>query len=84
MLRALKARFPRWTPYRGITGKKLVAILGVLRAGAAYVPLDTDHPRTRLAFILEDAQLEIVLAPEALIEKYGISASHIVAAVKNF
>ena len=39
----------------------VVAILGVLRAGAAYVPMDTDHPRARLAFIIEDAQLRTIL-----------------------
>jgi amino acid adenylation domain-containing protein len=47
----------------------VVAILGVLRVGAAYVPLDTDHPRTRLAFILEDARVETVLAQQSLIER---------------
>jgi amino acid adenylation domain-containing protein len=47
----------------------VVAILGVLRAGAAYVPLDTDHPRTRLAFIIEDAQLETVLTQRTLLER---------------
>jgi amino acid adenylation domain-containing protein len=47
----------------------VVAILGVLQAGAAYVPLDTDHPRTRLAFIIADAQMETVLAQQSLIER---------------
>src|SRR5579859_6710324 len=31
----------------------IVAVLGVLLSGAAYVPLDTDHPRQRLAAILD-------------------------------
>jgi non-ribosomal peptide synthetase component F len=47
----------------------VVAILGVLRAGAAYVPLDIEHPRSRLAFIIEDAQLETVLTQRALVER---------------
>ena len=47
----------------------VVAILGVLRAGAAYVPLDTDHPRTRLAFIIADAQLQTILTQRTLIER---------------
>ena len=38
-----------------------VAILAVWRAGAAYLPLDTEHPAARLAFQLEDAGVRHVL-----------------------
>src|SRR4051794_17311239 len=33
----------------------VAALLGVLGAGAAYVPLDADHPADRLSYILDDA-----------------------------
>ncbi|MFE9851463.1 amino acid adenylation domain-containing protein [Streptomyces sp. NPDC005576] len=54
---------------------QLVAVLGVLTAGAAYLPLDPDHPEERLAFIRADSGLALqvsndsgpgVLAPEPL------------------
>ncbi|MBD8529925.1 MULTISPECIES: non-ribosomal peptide synthetase [unclassified Massilia] len=40
----------------------LVALLGVLKAGAAYLPLDPSYPRERLAFMVEDATPALVLA----------------------
>ncbi len=43
-----------------------VALLGVLKAGAAYVPLDPDFPRDRLAFMAEDAQLDLIVTESAL------------------
>ena len=39
----------------------VVAVLAVLKAGGAYVPLDLGHPRERLAFMLEDARVPILL-----------------------
>lgn len=39
----------------------VIAILGVLKAGAAYVPLDPTHPAERLNDILNDAQMPLLL-----------------------
>ncbi|MFT4115710.1 amino acid adenylation domain-containing protein [Bradyrhizobium sp.] len=39
-----------------------VGILAILKAGAAYLPLDPDYPRDRLAFIVGDARARLVLA----------------------
>ncbi|MBW4514654.1 MAG: alanine racemase [Timaviella obliquedivisa GSE-PSE-MK23-08B] len=43
-----------------------VALLGVLKAGGAYIPLDPNYPPERLAFILEDAQVPILLTQQHL------------------
>nr|WP_255032036.1 non-ribosomal peptide synthetase [Pseudomonas aeruginosa] len=40
----------------------LVGLLAVLKAGAAYVPLDPDYPRERLAYMLEDSGVRLVLS----------------------
>lgn len=40
----------------------LVALLAVLRAGAAYVPLDPDFPADRLRYMVDDSGLRLVLA----------------------
>lgn len=40
----------------------LVAILAVLKAGGAYVPIDPHYPEERIAFMLTDAQISVLLA----------------------
>lgn len=44
----------------------IVALLGVLKTGAAYLPLDPQYPRERLAFMLEDSRARVVVTEEAL------------------
>jgi len=44
----------------------LVALLGVLKAGGAYVPLDPQSPRERLAYLVEDAGMAVLLTQERL------------------
>ena len=44
----------------------LVALLGVLKAGAAYVPLDPTYPADRIAFMLRDAEVNVVLSQNEL------------------
>jgi amino acid adenylation domain-containing protein len=39
----------------------IVALLGVLKAGAAYLPLDPGYPAARLAFMLDDARPAVVI-----------------------
>ncbi|MEW5860344.1 MAG: amino acid adenylation domain-containing protein [Cyanobacteriota bacterium] len=46
----------------------VVGLLGILKAGAAYVPLDPSYPSERLAFMLEDAQVPVLLTQQHLIE----------------
>ena len=44
----------------------MVGLLGILKAGAAYVPLDPSFPRDRLTFIVEDAGIEVLVTQERL------------------
>ncbi|HZB47369.1 MAG TPA: amino acid adenylation domain-containing protein, partial [Pyrinomonadaceae bacterium] len=44
----------------------VVALLGALKAGGAYVPLEPSYPRERLAFMAEDARVEVLLTQRRL------------------
>ncbi|AKJ29873.1 malonyl CoA-acyl carrier protein transacylase [Caldimonas brevitalea] len=50
----------------------LPALLGVLKAGAAYVPLDPGFPRERLHYMAEDAGLALVITESAHAELAGV------------
>ncbi len=47
----------------------IVSILGILKAGGAYVPLDPVHPYERLAFMLQDARVPIVITHSNLMSR---------------
>ena len=44
----------------------IIALLGIMKTGCAYVPLDPSYPKERLHFMLKDAQLRIALTQERL------------------
>ncbi|WP_438431724.1 amino acid adenylation domain-containing protein [Gorillibacterium sp. sgz500922] len=47
----------------------LIAILGVLKAGGAYLPLDPEYPRQRLEYMLEDSGAALLLTLDGLRER---------------
>ncbi len=48
------------------TPRLVAALLGVLRAGGCYVPLDPDYPKERLALLLEDTGAPVVITESEL------------------
>ena len=55
----------------------LPAILGVLKTGAAYVPLDPSYPKERVAAILEDAKAPIVVTQTSLVAQASATSQKI-------
>jgi len=56
----------------------LVALLGVLRAGGTYLPLDPLYPRERLAFMLEDSGAAVLVTREGLRAELPAASSPLV------
>src|SRR5215213_4827432 len=57
----------------------VVGLLGVLKAGAAYVPLDPRYPRARLSYMIEDAAVAVLLTQGRLRENVpGVTAAPVI------
>ncbi|GGA41733.1 hypothetical protein GCM10010981_33430 [Dyella nitratireducens] len=47
----------------------VIGLLGILKAGGTYVPLDPDYPQQRLAFMLEDSQPKLLLSQSCVADR---------------
>ncbi|GAB2883355.1 amino acid adenylation domain-containing protein [Microbulbifer echini] len=54
----------------------IVAVLAVLRSGAAYVPLDPNYPRERLEFMLKDSSAGALLTQSHLVGKFDFDVDN--------
>ncbi|MGH3674039.1 MAG: condensation domain-containing protein, partial [Pseudonocardiaceae bacterium] len=52
----------------------LIALLGVLKTGAGYLPLDLDYPAERVGFMLADSRAPVVVATAAAAERVPTSS----------
>ncbi|MGZ4032453.1 MAG: amino acid adenylation domain-containing protein, partial [Tumebacillaceae bacterium] len=59
------------------TWERIVGLLGILKTGGAYVPLDPSYPQERLALLMEDAALTVLVAQEHLVEKLPAQAARV-------
>ena len=57
------------------SAEMLAGILGILKAGAAYLPLDPEHPEGRLAAVLRDSGARALLAPGSLLGRLPAAAA---------
>jgi amino acid adenylation domain-containing protein len=66
------------------SAEMVVAILGSLKAGAAYVPIDPADPVQRMEGKVEDAQLKLMLTQEGLLSRIGGLEQEIICLDKNW
>ncbi|MCP4662205.1 MAG: amino acid adenylation domain-containing protein, partial [bacterium] len=55
----------------------VVSLLGILKAGGAYLPLEPSYPRERLAFMLADARVPVLLSLERLRDRVPAEAARV-------
>ncbi|WP_343073363.1 non-ribosomal peptide synthase/polyketide synthase [Pyxidicoccus fallax] len=58
---------------------QMVAVLAVLKAGGAFLPLEPSHPPERLSFLMSDARARVVLTATRHLDRLPKSEAHIVA-----
>ena len=61
------------------SAEMMIGLLGIMKAGGAYLPLDPEYPLERLHFILEDAQAPLLITQEKLRGQWDGFAGKIVA-----
>ncbi|MHC5762852.1 amino acid adenylation domain-containing protein [Nostoc sp.] len=62
----------------------IIGMLGILKAGGAYLPLDPSYPSERLNFMLEDAQVSVLLTHERWLERLKNYNSQIICLDKDW
>ena len=62
----------------------VVSIIGILKSGAAFLPLDSDNPDLRIAFMLDDAGVSLVLTNEEWRERVAVHAAQTLAVGGDF
>ncbi|MFQ5615364.1 MAG: AMP-binding protein, partial [Anaerolineales bacterium] len=53
-----------------------IGLYGVLKAGGVYVPVDPNYPGTRVAFMIEDTRVPVILTQESLLDTLPTDATH--------
>ncbi|MCG8424974.1 MAG: amino acid adenylation domain-containing protein [Proteobacteria bacterium] len=92
-LRARACRLGRWLRDRGARPdslvavvmekgwEQIVAVLGIMASGAAYLPIDPDQPAERLQYLLDDGEITVVLTQARLVRSLPASPGRTVLAV---
>lgn len=48
----------------------IIGLLGIMKAGGAYIPIDSDNPLDRIAYLIQDSQSNILVTNQKTGEKF--------------
>jgi tyrocidine synthetase-3 len=56
----------------------IVAALGVMKAGGAYLPIDSEYPKERIAYLIQDSQAEVVITQRSQLDSAELTGNILV------
>ena len=62
----------------------IIGLLAILKAGGAYLPMDPSSPTDRLAFMIQDARIEVLLSQSHLVEKLPTISAQLIYLDRNW
>jgi amino acid adenylation domain-containing protein len=62
----------------------IVGMLGILKSGGVYVPLDPVYPQKRLQSVIQNSQIKVLLTQEHLLQQFPITIGNIVLVDKDW
>ena len=57
----------------------VIAMLAILKTGAAYLPLDPDYPADRIAYMIEDSSAPLIVASDRAVARLGLDPARVVS-----
>lgn len=61
----------------------IVSILGVLKSGGAYIPMDPDYPKDRISYMLKDSDCKFILSAKSIYENLKVKTELIDVSLNN-
>ncbi|WP_251577028.1 non-ribosomal peptide synthetase [Paenibacillus sp. MER TA 81-3] len=60
------------------SGDMIIAMLGIIKSGAAFLPIDPDLPNDRVNFMLYDSNVQAIISDTVLISKYNLPVKDVI------
>ncbi|MEZ4821382.1 MAG: AMP-binding protein [Ignavibacteria bacterium] len=61
----------------GRSTEMVIGLLGILKSGSAYIPIDTDYPKSRIEYMLNDSNAKIVITQKEIADRLSIDKTNI-------
>ncbi len=61
----------------------IIGMLGILKAGSAYVPLDPSYPAERLDYMIKDADCHLIIGQRHLLERLPLGPTHLTVDIEE-